>query len=211
MRILFCTLKPEVALWIAAVTLMWSPSFQPLPIKLSQHDWVSSEYAALTLLLFASAVLLILFVDCSLLFFFYPSLDFSKATLGRKTRASMIRPLGSYIPSPFNQDSCLDISQRVGVVPRECGPNPNIVGQGVSGSQKTQRTDSRVFDFEHAFSLFDSISLQRSVASHKCFSQWDNAWGSRAGRMQAEYCGLHLNIYLFCFLVPRPISLCLLL
>lgn len=83
----------------------------------------------------------------------------------------MIRPLGSHIPGPFNEDSCPDISQRVGVVPRECGPNPNIVGRGVSASQQTQRTDSRVFDFEHALFLSDSISLQRSVASHKHFLQ----------------------------------------
>lgn len=83
----------------------------------------------------------------------------------------MIRPLGSHIPGHFNEDSCPDISQRVGVVPRECGPNPNIVGRGVSASQQTQRTDSRVFDFEHALFLSDSISLQRSVASHKHFLQ----------------------------------------
>lgn len=82
----------------------------------------------------------------------------------------MIRPLGSHIPGPLNEDSCPDISQRVGVVPRECGPNTNIVGQGVS-AQQTQRTDSRVFGFEPALFLSDSISLQRSVASHKHFSQ----------------------------------------
>lgn len=90
----------------------------------------------------------------------------------------MIRPLGNYIPGPLNQDSCLDISQRVSVVPREHGPNPSIAGRGVSASEKTQRSDSRVllsFDFVHALFFFDFISLQRSVASHKHFSQGDNA------------------------------------
>lgn len=158
---------------MAAVIPKWSPSFQLLPAKPFQRDWVSSENVGLILFFFASAALFILFAGCSLFLSFHLSRAFYNATLGRRTRSGMIRPLESHIQSPVNQDSCPDISQRVSVVPWECGPNSSIAGQGVSDSERTQRSDSRVllsFDFVHVLFFFDSVSLQRSVAFHEHFS-----------------------------------------
>ena len=74
----------------------------------------------------------------------------------------MLRPWRGHIAGPFNKDMCPDTSQRISVVPREPGPNPNIVELGVSALEKIQRSASRgliSFDFVHAVFLFDSISL----------------------------------------------------
>lgn len=134
MTALFCTLKPEVSLWIAAVIFsglpassLWPSSYLNVTKHLLMQFWLA--------LCFSCSA----YCPCWLT----PFLAFMPTKLLWGGGQEPVWSRRSHIPDLFQQDSWPDIYLRVSVVPREPGPNPNVARLGMSASERMHSSESK--------------------------------------------------------------------